>query len=163
MKCQRSSCHPRIKYTVGLHLQQVAPVDAGKVVMLLDLEGAPGTQPVQGALLQQQGYHVLGLGLHWPVVLLRPLDSVMDRVCERVLRRLACIILTNQSQLTNQRTVMWSRDMSVHRLAVPLSEDHLRCDVLRGPEHLVAELPGLPVNVALVKIGGQTFCSGRSL
>ena len=123
--------------------------------MLLDLEGAPGTQPVQGALLQQQGYHVLGLGLHWPVVLLRPLDSVMDRVCERVLRRLACIILTNQSQLTNQRTVMWSRDMSVQRLAVPLSEDHRRCDVLRGPEHLVAELPGLPVNVALVQIGGQ--------
>ena len=45
--------------------------------MLLDLEGAPRAQLVQGALLQQ-GDDVLGLGLHGPV-LLRPLDSVMNR------------------------------------------------------------------------------------
>ena len=44
--------------------------------MLLDLEGAP--RNLQGALLQQ-GDDVLGLGLHG-TVLLRPLDSVMDRV-----------------------------------------------------------------------------------
>ena len=41
----------------------------------------------------------------------------------------------------------------VHRVA--LSEDNLR-DVLRGPEHLrVAELPGLLVDVALVKVVGR--------
>ena len=60
---------------VGLHTKLVAPVDPGSIIMLLDLEGAPCAQPVQGALLQQ-GDDVLNLDLHGPV-LLRPLDSVM--------------------------------------------------------------------------------------
>ena len=106
---------------VCLHPQQVTPVNAGKVVMLLDLKSTPSAQPVHGALLQQQGDDILGLGLHRPVLLLRPLNSIMHRVGKQLLWS-----LTKEGDAANEELVEDDAHAPpVNWLAVSLSQNHL--------------------------------------
>ena len=107
---------------------------------------------IQRILLQQEGDQLLGLGLHRPVVIVRPLDVVVDRVGKQLLRRLA-----KEGDAADEKLVEDDAHAPpVHRLAVALPEYDLRGNILRRAEHLlVRELLCLLVDVALVEVGRQ--------
>ena len=120
--------------------------------MLLDLDCAPHPKSIQRILLQEEADDLLGLGLDRPVLVVRPLDVVVDGVAEQLLGRLAKEGDTADEKLVEDD----SHAPPVNRLAVALPQDHLRRNVLRRPKHLlVGELLGLLVDVALVEVGGK--------
>ena len=111
----------KLRYEVCLHPQDVAPVYAVEVVVLLHLKRAAGPESLDRSLSEEESDHVLGLGLHRPVLLSRPLDVVIDRVGKQLLGS-----LSEEGNTTNQKLIQdHSHAPPVHWLPVALSQYHL--------------------------------------
>ena len=92
--------------------------------------------PIKRILLQQQSNDLLCLRLDLPVLRVRPLDVVVDRVAKQLFRRLAKERDTADEELVEYD----AHTPPVHWLAVALSQYHLRRDVLRCAEYLNTSL-----------------------
>jgi len=108
---------------------------ATEEVMLFDFEGSCRTQPFKRVLGQQRRDDVLRLGRHGPVILLRPLDIVVDRVGEELFRG-----VSEEGDASNQKLVQDDAHAPpVDRLAVALPQDYFWCDVFGSSKHLEQE------------------------
>ena len=143
---------------VGLHPQQAGPVDGdsctfvAKIFVLLHLASTSRAKSVQGVLLQKSCNNSLGFSLDRPVLLLGPLNVIVDCVSKELLGGFPKERNTTDEKLVEND----SHAPPIHRLAIPLSENHLRSNIFRRPKHLlVRKLLCLLVNVSLVQIGRQ--------
>lgn len=69
----------------GLLPEEGVPIDVVEEWVLLDLVCAPGAQAIERVLLQQLGHEVPGVFGQCPVVVLGPLDLVIDDVSKEFL------------------------------------------------------------------------------
>ena len=100
--------------------------------MFLDFESSGSAEPLERVLMQQRRDDVLGLRRHRPIVLLRPLDVVVDGVSKQFFGGLA-----EEGDAADEELVEDDAHAPpVHRLAVALPQDHLRGNVFRRSKHL---------------------------
>ncbi len=128
--------------------EQRVPVNLIKEGMRLHLRRSAGAQSVKGRVLQQARDDVLRLVRQRPVLLVRPLDAVVDHVGKELLGRLA-----KEGHAANEKLVENDAQRPpVDRLRIALLQNHLRRQVLgRAEDLLVGELLRLAVVVALAE------------
>ncbi len=150
----------QLRNELGLHSEQVIPVQVGKERMLFDLRGAAcRAQSLHWIVCEQAGDERPGLvrNKYELVVRLGPHDLAADHIREELLGRVAVEGRHARQELVQND----AHGPPVHRFAVPLPQDDLGREVLRcAADLLVVELLAVVVLhkrvvVLLEKVGRQ--------